>query len=265
MSKQQLQRLADDISANGLNLPIILWAERPGRSQQKYLLDGRNRLDAMELAGLRTVDSNGDLTTLQGLRWEEVYGIEPIVRLVVGGNSSASGEMKQSTDPWTYAMGANILRRHLSSEQKEKLIAALKKHKPDLTNRQLAETVGMSHQTVGRRVSNSGPLDQSRPPASSRGQLGDRLPKLRQMIANNPTMSNGAIAREIGVAKSTVAEWRKRENAPKQAGPSKPATPKLKSSSKPSSESKWLRAIKKLWSKLNAEDQKTFRKFIQGE
>jgi hypothetical protein len=148
MTKPQLQKLADDISANGLKLPVILWAER--RGQQKFLLDGRNRLDAMELAGLRTVDSNGDLTTLQGLRWEEVYGLQPIIKLVAGNAAAtASHAMKQATDPWLYAMSANILRRHLTTEQRRELISKLLKVAPTKSDRQIAEMAKASHQTVG--------------------------------------------------------------------------------------------------------------------
>jgi ParB-like chromosome segregation protein Spo0J len=59
MSESELRELGEDIKANGLKSPIIIWSpEAKGRTRPRLhlLLDGRNRLDAMELVGLDTVD-----------------------------------------------------------------------------------------------------------------------------------------------------------------------------------------------------------------
>jgi hypothetical protein len=53
MSRHELLELGNDIKKNGLKVPVILWSPNNGRDH--YLLDGRNRLDAMELVGLPTV------------------------------------------------------------------------------------------------------------------------------------------------------------------------------------------------------------------
>src|SRR3954454_20315900 len=45
----ELQALGEDIKASGLRVPIVLWQEMP--RSDLYLLDGRNRLDAMEATG----------------------------------------------------------------------------------------------------------------------------------------------------------------------------------------------------------------------
>ena|SRR6478736_10061149 len=45
MSDEELAKLGEDIKAHGLKFPIVLFNE--------WLIDGRNRLEAMERAGLK--------------------------------------------------------------------------------------------------------------------------------------------------------------------------------------------------------------------
>ena len=55
MDADALQKLADDIEANGLKVPV----ERRLTANGVYVIDGRNRLDALELAGVQLVDDKG--------------------------------------------------------------------------------------------------------------------------------------------------------------------------------------------------------------
>src|SRR5262245_56294019 len=48
MSPDELRELGEDIVKNGLTSPIVLW--QGDRKSPVCLLDGRNRLDALELA-----------------------------------------------------------------------------------------------------------------------------------------------------------------------------------------------------------------------
>src|SRR5262249_56577038 len=48
MPPDQLRVLGEDIKKNGLTSPIVLWRSHPQAPVQ--LLDGRNRLDAIEIA-----------------------------------------------------------------------------------------------------------------------------------------------------------------------------------------------------------------------
>src|SRR5262245_51953617 len=64
MSREELLALGQDILENGLKVPIVFWSEmtmyKDGltvtwidwKDAQWFLLDGRNRLEAMELVGL---------------------------------------------------------------------------------------------------------------------------------------------------------------------------------------------------------------------
>jgi hypothetical protein len=54
-----------------------------------------------------------------------------------------------AVDPVTYVISANILRRHLTAEDKRKIIADLLKAQPEKSDRQIAETVRASPTTVG--------------------------------------------------------------------------------------------------------------------
>src|SRR4051794_23400352 len=59
---EDLRKLGEDIKANGLQTPVVLWAETEDSSSKLYLLNGRNRLDAMEAAGLETYEYKGGVT-----------------------------------------------------------------------------------------------------------------------------------------------------------------------------------------------------------
>jgi ParB-like nuclease domain len=120
MSNEELYALAADIKKNGLQQEIILWAPTPTAARDQYqLLDGRNRLEAMERAGV-TLD------------------IEQHVRLYC-----------DKVDPYAFVISANIHRRHLTGEQKRELIAKLIKATPEKSDRQIADTVKADHKTVG--------------------------------------------------------------------------------------------------------------------
>src|SRR5262249_12453545 len=121
----------EDIKKNGLKIPVAVWSGKGGRLQ---LLDGRNRLDAMEAVGIpikrfkRFIEYSSDGQIV----WE--YASECV------GND---------TDPYAYIVSANIHRRHLTIEQKRDLIAKLIKATPEKSDRQIAETTRTDHKTVG--------------------------------------------------------------------------------------------------------------------
>jgi hypothetical protein len=77
LGRDELLELGEDIKKNGLRCPIVIWSR--DKYGTEYLLDGRNRLEAMELAGLLCL-SNGTLALNRGdviwplereyLRWD---------------------------------------------------------------------------------------------------------------------------------------------------------------------------------------------------
>jgi hypothetical protein len=113
-----LKKLADDIAANGLQNKVKLqW-----RDGVRILLDGRSRLDALERNGIAI-----DL-----------------------GDTAIFEVVAESVDPVAYIIGANILRRHLTSKQKQDLLIQLIAHAPEKSDRRIGREIGVDHKTVAK-------------------------------------------------------------------------------------------------------------------
>jgi hypothetical protein len=135
MSEPELRELGEDIKKNGLRQPII-YCKPPGDKDGKpVLLDGRNRLDAMELVGIATVDENGIVRHKNGA----VYN---------GTDLAYPGLPDQ--DPYDLVLSLNIHRRHLDEEERRDLIAKLIKAKPEASDRAIAKKVKRDHKTVAK-------------------------------------------------------------------------------------------------------------------
>jgi len=131
MSSDELRALGEDIKKNGLKIPVAVWRGKQGGLQ---LLDGRNRLDAMEAVGIpvRRVKHFVEYYLEGPMTWED-----------------ASEHVSADTDPYAYVVSANIHRRHLSTEQKRDLITKLIKATPGKPDFQIAKTIKVSPTTVG--------------------------------------------------------------------------------------------------------------------
>ena len=99
-----------------------------------YLLDGRNRVAALESLDWIDFEDNG---------WPDISGYtlefdagQPII-------------FGPEVDPYHYVLSANIHRRHLTTEQKRDLIAKVLKAQPEKSNRTIAKQVKADHKTVG--------------------------------------------------------------------------------------------------------------------
>jgi len=128
MSPDELKALGEDIRKNALTSPIALWRASP--AAQLQLLDGRNRLDAIEI-----IDKCPAI--------KDASQIEAVIK------QGKAILLHESVDPYAYVISANIHRRHLTAEQKRELIAKLLKATPEKSNRQIAETVKADDKTVG--------------------------------------------------------------------------------------------------------------------
>jgi hypothetical protein len=152
MSPEELKTLGEDIKKNGMLNPIAFWVPKEycdkcqdtGRLvyTERYLIDGRNRLDARELVGMKpeTVIASGIVGAhRQNVPFKIFY--EPFARIPKGYSLVA--------DPYAYVVSANIHRRHLTTAQKGELIAALLKAKPERSDRATATIAKVSDKTVG--------------------------------------------------------------------------------------------------------------------
>jgi hypothetical protein len=129
MLPAELRELGKDIEANGLKSPVALWSD--GKSPA-VLLDGRNRLDAIEIATGIPVEI-GAPSIMAG---KDFLACDKVIVL------------DKSVDPYAYVISANIHRRHLDAEQKRWVIGNLILAFPDKSDRQIAEMIRVSHHTV---------------------------------------------------------------------------------------------------------------------
>jgi hypothetical protein len=108
LSPQELRALADDIKEHGLQVPITTWTDPATR--KRYVLDGRNRLDAKALLA---VDEPG-------------FGWEPVDAYVKRGKRRFAlklgyGEhehVSHASDPTLEVISLNIKRRHLTAQER---------------------------------------------------------------------------------------------------------------------------------------------------
>jgi hypothetical protein len=136
MSDAEQVELGEDIKKNGLSHPIAIIEKAVPRADGSYhvsdprqiiVVDGRNRLDAMEAVGLDVIGKDGQL-------------VDHIERIEID---------TDEVDPVTYVISANIRRRHLTAEQKRDLLVKLIKATPEKSDRQIARAVKASPTTVG--------------------------------------------------------------------------------------------------------------------
>ncbi len=101
-----------------------------------YLLDGGNRLDACEMAGIDVLDA---FINPMVLSYDYYYAPDH--------PDPAFGER---IDPYEFVISANIHRRHLTRAQKQELIEKLLREKPERSDRQTAELAKVDHKTIGK-------------------------------------------------------------------------------------------------------------------
>jgi hypothetical protein len=148
MSEAELRELGEDIKKNGLKVPVVIIYEGDRASRTdlndhtKYsLLDGRNRLDAMEAAGV-----DFDFVFKKGKAdygWRLVSNeiSLPPVPVCIRFNVF---------DPYTAVASLNVHRRHLTPEKKREIIAALLKAEPTKSDRAIAKQANTHHHAVAK-------------------------------------------------------------------------------------------------------------------
>jgi hypothetical protein len=92
LDHEELRELGRDIKENGLRVKVTCWKDSDDKI---YLLDGINRLDAMELAGIQIIKDGG---------------IDPLLMAPILWGTTVN--------PVAWAISANIRRRHLSPQHR---------------------------------------------------------------------------------------------------------------------------------------------------
>jgi hypothetical protein len=123
MTPAELKELGADIkAAGGLKHPIVLWRNEDG---EYSLLDGRNRLDAMEAAKIKVA--------------KDIEAVLAKMNVAI---------QEAPTDPYEYVISVNLHRRHLTAERKRDMIAEVLKARPELSDRAVASKANVDHKTV---------------------------------------------------------------------------------------------------------------------
>jgi hypothetical protein len=144
MSEGELRELGEDILHNGMTAPIAIWCD----GSKFRLLDGISRLDALEMVGVPVAS----LLSRAGKGW--AWGMPNPAPANVGPHSQLVGRLapptlvSKKTDPYTFAISMNLVRRHLSSEQKRTLVSKLLALKPESSDRQIGKLAGVNNKTV---------------------------------------------------------------------------------------------------------------------
>jgi hypothetical protein len=141
MSPDEMKALGEDIKANGLQSPIAFLKGKDGTPQ---VLDGCNRLDAMELVGFQFCPGE-DGKAPAGLSFTRPDNRQAVYYLW---HAKYSYFPEVNGDPYAFVISANIHRRHLTTEQRKEIAAALLRVNPARSDRSVAKEVRLDNKTV---------------------------------------------------------------------------------------------------------------------
>jgi hypothetical protein len=225
LNEAELQELGEDIKANGLRVPVVLWSENP--ESKVFLLDGRNRLTAMESVGLPVVhdDWKGGGAHQLLVNYRHLVG--------AGGGFSALDGSSTTVDPVAFVMSANVRRRHLDAADKRKAIETLLRAKPEASNRAIAEQLKDDHKKVGRvrrKLEATGAVPQLKKTKGKDGKARTIAPKKPQVDVAEELEANreridkalklpgspgdSLLAKAAGVSVKTIKAAKARSEAP---------------------------------------------------
>jgi hypothetical protein len=190
-----LQALADDIRTNGLQRGIVFY----GTGAKVKLLDGRNRLDAMELAGILKLDKCPD-----------GHPVSFAHTVIAAGHGVVVDGKFKKVDPFDYVISVNAHRRHLTAKDKADLIVKVLAAKPEMSNRAVAKAVKVDHHKVakvrseGEHVGKIPHVEKHtdskgrQQPARKSGTPAKRLDELPDLVMPPPTKDPKADAPQQG-------------------------------------------------------------------
>jgi hypothetical protein len=155
MTDAELRALSEDIRTNGLSATIdcrLIGKERE-------ILDGRHRLDALEMAGIAPRPN-----AFRELELDDAAAV-------------------------LHIMSMNVHRRHLNAEQKRQVIAELLKADPAKSDRQLGKIAKADHKTVAAqrdRMEATGEIPQVTERAGADGKTRKAKPAAEKQFYRRP-------------------------------------------------------------------------------
>ena len=207
MLEASLCELANDILANGLRTSIVIWSDPDDK--RELLIDGRNRLDALAIARLLSVDDEGRLCTP---RWSDdqqcwISTPERIKCQYVSGG-----------DPYAIALSFNLHRRHLTSAQKRDLISKVLKARPEVSNATVAKQTMADDKTVAKVRRKLEATSEIPRLEKTTGRDGRSRPATTKGKSRAPSQKAGGIAgRTVTADSSSAASWQRSPDSSRNA------------------------------------------------
>jgi hypothetical protein len=243
----ELRELGEDIRRNGLLQPVTLWRTNSGY----LLLDGRNRLDAMEAVGLEVIIDQAAAS------FEKKFA-----------ECVKATYIAPPLDPLAWVVSQNLRRRHLTAAQKRELIAKVLKAQPEKSDLAISRVTQSSDKTVTKvrtELERRSEIPNVKSKIDSKGR--------RQPSSKKKRRDADDFRREMRAKRA--AEKAKQEPAapattPAPDKPSNEATPVMvvtdagvvPVAEPPTEESAGYLELLALWHRLSPEDQERFRRFI---
>jgi hypothetical protein len=142
LGETELVALGQDIVKNGLTSPIAITLVK----NRPTLIDGRNRLNAMELVGLRVTLERTNTGAWKLLAQEQLDDGRWCGKALAG--QAGATVTVVTGDVTEYVISANIHRRHLTTVQKREVIAEILKKDPTRSSNSIATLVKVDDKTV---------------------------------------------------------------------------------------------------------------------
>jgi ribosomal protein S14 len=217
MTPDELKALGENIVKNGLQAPITVMAYRVDGEWLYQLLDGRNRLDAIELVGFNTIAAKRSRGRAERRKLGRDCGLDLFLGLP--DENVAINYIFPPDDPYAFIASANIHRRHLTAEQRQDLLIKLIARAPEKSDRQIGEEIGVDHKTIARARTKGEdvgriPHVSTRTDTKGRQQPAKRAPTSRAKPANKP---KNAPAHNNSKARDAIVDEDERRDARKDA------------------------------------------------